>query len=66
MDQLTSDLCGVAVYLDDLLVSGANAKQHLQNLCAVLQHLLDKGLHCDLEKSCFAHPSVEYLGDTLS
>ena len=32
MDQLTSDLQGVAVYLDDLLVSGTNAKEYLQNL----------------------------------
>ena len=29
MDQLTSDLQGVAVYMDDLLVSGADAWQHL-------------------------------------
>ena len=32
MDQLTRDLSGVAVDLDDLLVSGANIKEHLQNL----------------------------------
>ena len=32
MDQLTSNLRGVAVYLDDILVSGATAKEHLQNL----------------------------------
>ena len=43
MDQLTRDLSGVAVYLDDLLVSGANAQEHLQNLQALLQHLQDKG-----------------------
>ena len=39
MDQLTSDLRGVPVYLDDLLVSGANAQEHLQNLRALLQRL---------------------------
>ena len=48
MDQLTSDLQGVAVYLDDLLVNGANAKEHLQSLEAVLQRLQDKGLRCNL------------------
>ena len=32
MDQLVGDLPGVAVYLDDILVSGANAEEHLQNL----------------------------------
>ena len=29
MDSLTSDLPGVAVYLDDILVSGASADEHL-------------------------------------
>ena len=29
MEQLTQDLPGVAVYLDDILVSGANAESHL-------------------------------------
>ena len=32
MDQLTSDLQGVAVYTDDILVSGATASEHLKNL----------------------------------
>ena len=30
MDQLTWDLSGVAVHLDDLLVSGSNAKDHFK------------------------------------
>jgi hypothetical protein len=37
MEQLTSDLNGVAVYLDDLLVSGDTAEEHLQNLRALLK-----------------------------
>ena len=32
MEQLISDLPGVAVYLDDILVSGKDATDHLQNL----------------------------------
>ena len=32
MAQLTSDLKGVAVYLDEILVSGKNAEDHLENL----------------------------------
>ena len=32
MHQLTSDLPGVAVYLDDLLVTGSDATSHLENL----------------------------------
>ena len=44
MDQLTSDLHGVAVYLDYLLGSGANTDEHLQNLRALLYCLQHKGL----------------------
>ena len=53
MDQLTSDLRGVAVYIDDILVSGTTASEHLQNLRALLQRLESKGLHCHLKKCVF-------------
>ena len=66
MTQLTSDLKGVAVYLDDILVSGKNAEDHLENLRQLLQKLQDHGLHCRLDKCEFAKPTVEYLGHTLS
>ena len=66
MEQLTSDLPGVAVYLDDILVSGANAEEHLRNLKNLFQRLQDKGLRCKKEKCEFAQPSVVYLGHTLS
>ena len=42
MEKLTSDLNGVAVYFDGILVSGTSEKDHLQNLKALLQ-LLDSG-----------------------
>ena len=32
MEQLTSDLLGAAVYLDDILVSGTSAEDHMDNL----------------------------------
>ena len=66
MDKLTKDLQGVAVYMDDILVSGATAAEHLQNLHALLRCLEEKGLRCRLEKCSFAQPSIEYLGHTLS
>jgi len=43
MDEITSDLPSVAIYLDDILCSGATAEAHLQNLRRLLR-LLDKGL----------------------
>ena len=52
--------------LDDKLVSGKNAKDHLENLRQLLQKLQDHRLRCRLDKCEFASPTVEYLGRTLS
>ena len=60
MDQLTGDLKGVAVYLDDILVSGSSPQEHLSKLKGLLQRLTEKGLRYRLEKFLFAQPSVEY------
>ena len=58
MDKLTADLPGVAAYLDDILVSGATAQEHLDNLKRLLQRLSDQGLRCRLEKCVFAQLSI--------
>ena len=65
MENLASDLLGVAVIQDDMVVSGQDANDHLGNLKRLLTRLNDKGLNC-LDKCQFAQPSVEYLGHTLS
>ena len=66
MENLTSDLPGVAVFLDDMLVSGKDDADHLSNLKKLLTRLNDKGLRCRRDKCLFAQSSVEYLGHTLS
>ncbi len=66
MEQITGDLQGVAVYLDDILVSGDSAADHVNNLRRLLARLQETGLRCRLEKCEFAKPSVEYLGHHLS
>ena len=66
MERITCDLKGVAVYLDDILVSGSNEEEHIKNLQSLLQRLQDKGLRCCRHKCVFAQPSVEYLGYTIS
>ena len=58
MDKLTCDLQGVAVYLDGILVGGANSREHLRNLKALLQRLPDKGLKCNKKKCNFAKDSI--------
>ena len=66
MDSLTSDLPGVAVFQDDVLVSGEDAQGHLNNLKGLLARLHENGLRCRRDKCKFAQASVEYLGHTLS
>lgn len=44
IEKLTAELLGVAVYLDDILVSGCNAADHPASL-SLLQWLEEKGLH---------------------
>ena len=66
MNQLTSDLTGVAVYLDDILISGITAEDHLNNLRQLLKRLNDKGLRCRIEKCVFTEDSVMYLEHTIS
>ena len=59
MEQLTRDLCGVAVDMDDILVSSDNAQDYIENVRRLSRCLSDKGLHCNLEKYIFIQPSVE-------
>ena len=66
MEQLTSDLKGVAVYLNDILVSGNNTRDHLENMQSLLQRLNDKSLRWRLEKCQFAQPVAKYRGYLLS
>ena len=66
MEQLTQNLRGVAVYFDDILLSGDNAKDHLMNLRALFKRLEEKSLRCNREKCVFAQVSIDYLGHTLS
>ena len=66
MDDLINDLSGVAaVYLNDILVSGKDAEDHLRNLQKLSDRLHSKGLRCNKEKCFFAQPQVEYLGHLL-
>ena len=66
MEQLTKDMKGVVVYLDDILVSGDNADDHFNNLKALLTRLNEKGLRCRREKCTLAQPMVEYLGHMMA
>ena len=65
MEQVLQGMPMVAVYLDDILVSGSTYSEARHNLHAVLQRLQDAGLTLKLEKCEFLQDSVTYLGHKL-
>ena len=64
MDNLLQNIPYVAVYLDDILVTGGTEEEHLKNLDQVLKP--DAGLRLKRSKCVFQAPSVTYLGHRIS
>ena len=65
MDSMLREVPGVCVYLDDILISGANDKEHLERLNSVLEVLSSRGLRLSKEKCFFSQLSVQYLGHVI-
>jgi hypothetical protein len=65
IEQILQGCKGTHVYFDDILVTGADDTQHLENLNAVLQRLMAHGLRVKKKKCDFMKPSLEYLGYVL-
>ncbi|KFD53862.1 hypothetical protein M513_05129 [Trichuris suis] len=59
MEQILAGLEGVAVYIDGIIVSGANREEHMERLHAVFLRLRHA------EKCRFLQFSVNYLGHTI-
>jgi len=55
----------VLAYLDNILITGRNDEEYLQNLEAMLTKLDDAGLRLDMSKCPFMSVSVEYLGHRI-
>ena len=66
MEGLVQDLPCICVYFDDILVTGASKKDHLNNLEAVLARLKSAGFRMKKHKCSFLLPSVEYLGHEIT
>jgi hypothetical protein len=58
MDSLLQGLPNVAVYLDDILITGQNEQQHWKLYWSVKR----AGLKLKQSKCVFMSPDVEYLG----
>lgn len=66
MDNLLGVLPHVAVYFDDILVTGASDEDHWDNVCRVLGRLQEAGLRLKLAKCEFMKERVEYLGHVIT
>ena len=66
MENILKGIPGVAVYIDDILVTGGSREDHLSTLNAVLERLEVAGLKLKKSKCAFLAPSVEYLGHVIS
>ena len=62
MENLLQDIPGVAVYIDDILITGETEADHLRSLEEVLRRLAKAGLRAKKRKCTFMVPSVSYLG----
>jgi hypothetical protein len=60
------ELNHVAVFQDDLIVTGLDKDEHLNNLPDVFNLLRSAGLRLNVHKCVFFQPSVEYLGHRIS
>ena len=66
MEGILQGIPNVAVYIDDILVTGKTDEEHLDTLDRVLTRLQEKGLRLKKRKCEFMRPSVEYLGHIIS
>ena len=61
-----SGLKGVQCYLDDVVISGFDQKDHDANLHAALKRLTELGVTLNYDKCHFSMTSLRFLGHTVS
>ena len=66
MDHVTSQLSGVFVYLDDVLVASPTAEQHKSDLRQLFSALRQFGLVLNVNKCVFGVQELEFLGHKVS
>ncbi|XP_026319414.1 uncharacterized protein K02A2.6-like [Hyposmocoma kahamanoa] len=66
LDELLDGVPNVAVYFDDIALTGKNDIEHLQTLSTVFSKLDKAGLKVNLKKCSFFQTEIEYLGHTIT
>lgn len=62
MEETLRGLNGVAVFMDDIAITGRNMDEHVTNLKALFRRLNEVGLRIKLQKCCFMQDSISYVG----
>lgn len=62
MENVLQGLKDTVVFLDDILVTGQNDREHLNNLNNVIKRLSENGLKVQRNKCEFMKESIAYLG----
>ena len=65
MENILQDIPGVAVYLDDIILTGATKAKHIEMLDLVLGRLEEAGLRLKRKKCTFLADEVVYLGHKI-
>ena len=66
MENLLQGIPMVAVYLDDILVTGVSVQDHLKNLKEVLSRLEEAGLRLKRVKCELLQDEACYLGQSIN
>ncbi|XP_045452661.1 uncharacterized protein K02A2.6-like [Melitaea cinxia] len=66
LEQLFSDLPYVGVFLDDIIITGRNNQEHVENLHKVFERLKVSGLKVKKDKCEFFQESICYLGHVIN
>ena len=65
IDAMIADLPGVASFIDDIIVTGKDHSEHLQNLNRLFERISEYGFTVKSNKCEFFRSSVEYLGHVI-
>eukprot|EP00079_Xenopus_tropicalis_P035744 XP_017949515.1 PREDICTED: uncharacterized protein K02A2.6-like [Xenopus tropicalis] len=65
MDQVLQGIPHTKCYLDDIIVTGTDESEHLENLKRVLTRLEEYGLRANKEKCAFFKDSIQYCGHII-
>lgn len=65
MNRLLQGLNKVGVLLDDIIITGKDIEEHMENLREVLKRMNHAGLRAKVEKCKFFQRSVTYLGHKI-